>query len=160
MLRFFLFFVLLFLLWLINTQQISTFFLVSGTICTSFSILFSVWARKKLSPYPSYLLSWKIFQYIPWITWQAFCASIDVTKCVYSRQRPLPKIVKITCPNMNNESILLFANSITLTPGTISMDIDKGNNIYVHGLTTQGAEQTASDTLMKQMVKSSFISYD
>ena len=43
-----------------------------------------------------------------------------------------PGIVKIS-PNLNTDfGTVLLANSITLTPGTLSVGIDKNNDLYVH----------------------------
>lgn len=45
-----------------------------------------------------------------------------------------PKIVKISPDLKTDFGRVLLANSITLTPGTLSVDIDKDNNLYVHWL--------------------------
>lgn len=51
-----------------------------------------------------------------------------------------PGIVKIS-PQINSSfGITLLANSITLTPGTLTVDIDKQNNLYVHWLWVENKE--------------------
>lgn len=59
-------------------------------------------------------------------------ANIDVAYRVITG-RINPAIVKID-PNLKNDMSLTFlANSITLTPGTLSVDVDqKTNELYVH----------------------------
>ena len=59
-------------------------------------------------------------------------ANIDVAYRVIT-YRINPAIVKIN-PNLKNDvSLTLLANSITLTPGTLSVDVDqKTNELYVH----------------------------
>jgi multicomponent Na+:H+ antiporter subunit E len=59
-------------------------------------------------------------------------ANVDVAYRVISG-RINPSIVKIN-PNLKNDMSLTFlANSITLTPGTLSVDVDqKTNELYVH----------------------------
>jgi len=42
-----------------------------------------------------------------------------------------PGIVRIN-PGLNQSGTAMLANSITLTPGTLSVDVDEKNNIYVH----------------------------
>ncbi|RLF50574.1 MAG: cation:proton antiporter [Thermoplasmata archaeon] len=51
-----------------------------------------------------------------------------------------PGIVKIS-PNLKTDlGITMLANSITLTPGTLSVDIDeKTNNLYVHWINVKDA---------------------
>ncbi len=56
-----------------------------------------------------------------------------------------PGIVKIS-PNLKTDfGITLLTNSITLTPGTLSVDIDKENNIYVHWLYVKNSNPKVSD---------------
>jgi len=59
-------------------------------------------------------------------------ANVDVAYRVISG-RINPAIVKIN-PNLKNDmSLTILANSITLTPGTLSVDVDeKTNELYVH----------------------------
>ena len=59
-------------------------------------------------------------------------ANIDVAYRVITG-RINPGIVKIS-PNLKNDlSLTILANSITLTPGTLSVDVDKEtNDLYVH----------------------------
>jgi multicomponent Na+:H+ antiporter subunit E len=64
--------------------------------------------------------------------WAMAKANIDVAYRVITG-RINPAIVKIN-PNLKNDMSLTFlANSITLTPGTLSVDVDqKTNELYVH----------------------------
>jgi multicomponent Na+:H+ antiporter subunit E len=59
-------------------------------------------------------------------------ANLDVAYRVITG-RINPGIVKIN-PNLKNDmSLTILANSITLTPGTLSVDVDeKSNELYVH----------------------------
>ena len=59
-------------------------------------------------------------------------ANVDVAYRVITG-RINPAIVKIN-PNLKNDlSLTILANSITLTPGTLSVDVDqKTNDLYVH----------------------------
>ena len=59
-------------------------------------------------------------------------ANVDVAYRVITG-RINPAIVKIN-PNLKNDlSVTILANSITLTPGTLSVDVDqKTNDLYVH----------------------------
>ena len=45
-----------------------------------------------------------------------------------------PGIVKISPKLKTDFGITLLANSISLTPGTLSVDIDEKNNLYIHWL--------------------------
>jgi len=64
-------------------------------------------------------------------------ANIDVAYRVLTG-RINPSIVKIS-PNLKNDmSLTILANSITLTPGTLSVDVDEEtNDLYVHWINIQ-----------------------
>lgn len=51
-----------------------------------------------------------------------------------------PGIVKIPSGLKTGFAISILANSITLTPGTLSVDIDKKNNLYVHCIYVRNKE--------------------
>ena len=51
-----------------------------------------------------------------------------------------PGIVKISPKLKTDFGVTLLANSITLTPGTLSVDIDKQNNLYIHWLWVKNKE--------------------
>ncbi|MCM8786587.1 MAG: Na+/H+ antiporter subunit E [Candidatus Omnitrophica bacterium] len=72
--------------------------------------------------------------YIPIFIWECFKANIDVAIRVISPHKPLnPGIVKIKTSLKSDTALTFLANSITLTPGTLTVDVDKENGfLYVH----------------------------
>ncbi len=64
--------------------------------------------------------------------WAMVKANVDVAYRVITG-RINPAIVKINPKLKNDMSLTFLANSITLTPGTLSVDVDqKTNELYVH----------------------------
>jgi len=74
------------------------------------------------------------FQYIPVFLWEVLKANIDVARRVIHPNLPIhPGIVKVKISLRSDIAITLLANSITLTPGTMSVDVDKDQAIlYIH----------------------------
>ena len=72
--------------------------------------------------------------YIPIFIWECFKANIDVAYRVIHPLRPInPGIVKVRTNLKSDIALTFLANSITLTPGTLSVDIDqKQGFLYVH----------------------------
>lgn len=67
-------------------------------------------------------------------------ASIDVAKVVLDPKLPInPHVVQFKRPMSNPLAHVTLANSITLTPGTITMDVDEGVYI-IHALTDGAAD--------------------
>lgn len=79
-----------------------------------------------------------IFAYLPLFVWQLVLANFDVARRVLSPKIPLnPGFIKITTDLKGDFAKLTLANSITLTPGTLSIDID-GQDIYIHTVDVKG----------------------
>ncbi len=72
--------------------------------------------------------------YLPCFIWECLKANIDVAFRVLHPSLPIkPGIVKIKTSLKTDTALTFLANSITLTPGTLTVDIDKDKGIlYVH----------------------------
>ncbi len=76
--------------------------------------------------------------YLPWLFYQIYLANIYVVKVALSpnlSNKIHPHIVKFKTKLKSEMAITTFANSITLTPGTITVHIE-GDSFYVHALDT------------------------
>ncbi len=95
--------------------------------------------------------SMKMLWYVPWLLKEIVVANIDVMKKVVHSDLSggensviSPTWVKVSAPQKSRLSQTLFANSITLTPGTVSVDAGDGY-IWVHALSKDGAESLLGD---------------
>ena len=72
--------------------------------------------------------------YMPIFLWEVFKANIDVAFRVSHPDIPIhPGIVKVKTSLRSETGLTFLANSITLTPGTLSVDIDRDKGyLYVH----------------------------
>ena len=72
--------------------------------------------------------------YLPFFIWECFKANVDVAYRVVHPNRPInPGIVKVKTNLKSDTALTFLANSITLTPGTLSVDIDEeAGFLYVH----------------------------
>jgi multicomponent Na+:H+ antiporter subunit E len=77
--------------------------------------------------------------YWPWLTVQILKSNIDVTWRILHPRLPIsPTTVRIPIPHRTPLGRAVYANSITLTPGTVAMTID-GDTMLVHALTEENA---------------------
>ncbi len=74
------------------------------------------------------------FYYLPMFIWECIKANIDVIIRIIRPDLPInPGIVKVKTSLKSDTGLTFLANSITLTPGTLSVDIDKERGfLYVH----------------------------
>jgi multicomponent Na+:H+ antiporter subunit E len=111
--------------------------LLAGVV---FSVLAALLAGKLLSAV-GVKVSWAFLSPSRWALFIAYAigpflfsmakANIDVAGRVITG-RIRPGIVKVETGLKNDFGLALLANSITLTPGTLSVDADEKRNLYVH----------------------------
>lgn len=75
-----------------------------------------------------------------WLSWEVVKANIDVAKRVLAPKLNIsPTMVRLTASQKTDLGLVIYANSITLTPGTVSVDVEPGE-ILVHALSRDAAE--------------------
>ena len=85
-------------------------------------------------------LAFRMITYLPWLIWVIAKANVDVTvRILRPRLRINPKLVEIEASQKTALGQATYANSITLTPGTVSVEVGEGR-ILVHALTNESAE--------------------
>lgn len=85
-------------------------------------------------------LSWRLIGYWPWLFKEIAKSAWDVSKIILSPRLPIsPTLFRAPASQKSTVGVVTYANSITLTPGTISVDVKKGE-IMVHALTRAGAD--------------------
>jgi multicomponent Na+:H+ antiporter subunit E len=88
--------------------------------------------------------------YVPWLMWQVFLANIDVAKRVWAPGLPIaPKMIKIPHSLKSGYGIATYANSITLTPGTVTVEAGDGE-FLVHALTDEAAADLEGGEMHKR----------
>ncbi len=88
--------------------------------------------------------------YIPIFIWECFKANIDVAYRVGHPDMPInPGIVKLKTILRSDTGLTFLANSITLTPGTLSVDVDQENGfLYVHWINVKDKDIDRATSLI------------
>lgn len=78
--------------------------------------------------------------YWVWLLKEVVASSWDVARTILHPRMPIsPTVVEIDTGTDNQAIQVILANSITLSPGTVTLDLHKGK-LKVHCLTRAGAE--------------------
>ena len=133
--------VLLSIFWLLLSGYIQPLLLSFGVV----SVLLVLWVLKRMDDVdqePKFIgTNFKLARYIVWLIGEIFSSSLHVTKLVWgSKENVSPALAKIPAHDVNPQQRVLYANSITLTPGTLSVDLDEGE-ITVHALQEESIEE-------------------
>ena len=140
-----LFFVLL-MHWILWSGKFDAFHLSLGVISCALVTFMShdlYIPSKKISP-TIIKQSFRFIKYVPWLLYQIILSNIHVAFLVLSPKLPIdPKIIRYKTRLKTDNALVTFANSITLTPGTITADIHEGEFI-VHALSKKVADDLMS----------------
>ncbi|NLT69328.1 MAG: Na+/H+ antiporter subunit E [Verrucomicrobiaceae bacterium] len=137
-----LFFALLFLIWVVFSGYIDVFHLTLGLLCCalvtwmSSDLLFA----DRTAPLRSRLVqSSRLLGYVAWLLWQIVLANIMLLRLAFGpRGGWQPQIVRYECGLETDFEKYLLANSITLTPGTVTIKI-LGDTYYIHAINDEAA---------------------
>ena len=147
--------IVLFVIWLFLTSSLDPQELVIGLL---FSIIvgaltYEVFTEKGLANLHPRRVAYAIV-YIPYFLWAMIMANLDVAYRVLHPKRPInPGIVECKTSLTNNAGKLALANSITLTPGTITLDV-KGDRYFIHWIDVKDASvEGASDRITRPFEK-------
>ncbi len=92
-------------------------------------------------------ITFRLPVYVIWLAKEVFLANIAVAKCVWRGPGSIsPRTIRIRASQNTDVGVVIYANSITLTPGTVSIDLE-GKDIVVHALT----EAAEADLLTGEM---------
>jgi multicomponent Na+:H+ antiporter subunit E len=96
---------------------------------------------------PGALLYW------PWLGWEIVKANLDVARRILDPRLPIsPTVIRLKASQKSDLGRVIYANSITLTPGTVSIDID-GERIEVHALTREAAQALRTGDMDRRVTR-------
>jgi multicomponent Na+:H+ antiporter subunit E len=82
-----------------------------------------------------------ILTYWIWLIKEILVSSIQVSQIILSSRIEIqPQLVKVKSQAQSDVGLVIFGNSITLTPGTFTTSIDDDGTLTVHALTQDGAD--------------------
>lgn len=145
-------FFILFGLWCVFSGMFDVFHLALGVISCLIITLISgdlFFNSEKITK--SHIINGlRFIKYLPWLIYQIIIANIHVAYLVLHPKMPIePFVLEYKAKLKKDISKVVFANSIILTPGTITMDITKDNVFLVHCI----SRKVADDLLTGEMEK-------
>ncbi len=76
----------------------------------------------------------RLFLYLPWLLKEIFVANLEVAKVILDPKLPIsPRMVVFHGSQQTDLGRAIYANSITLTPGTITTGVE-GQDFQIHAL--------------------------
>jgi multicomponent Na+:H+ antiporter subunit E len=135
--------VAMFATWMLLSGHFEPFLLTLGVL----SCVLVVFIAQRMDvvdheSFPVHLTS-KVIGYWLWLLKEIWLAAIDVTKRVLAPNMPIsPTLIELDATQHSELGQVIYANSITLTPGTYTIRV-YGNRLLVHALAREGADSLA-----------------
>lgn len=90
-------------------------------------------------------------QFAPWLAKEIVSSNVEVAKIILSKKMPLKRnVITVAAGPKSQLGKVILANSITLTPGTVSVKME-GDQIMVHALSFEGAANDLSGDMDRRV---------
>lgn len=143
----------IFAFWMANSGHYKP--LMLGFAALSFAITLALCARLKIidregAPYVR-LFGW--LAYYPWLAWEIVKSNWVIIKaCLRAELDISPSLVKLKTICKSDMAKVTFANSITMTPGTVTVEIE-GDKLLVHGLYEANTQPEAFEEMDRRCAR-------
>ena len=130
-----------YLLWLLLSQSYNAFHMTLGLV-VSFAVALLNTEPGKLQVEN---VRWsRMLAYLPWLLWRIIQSGIHLSYLILHPRLPIdPKLIRHQTSLKEEGGIVLFGNSITLTPGTITVEVNS-NELLVHSMDDASADDVTS----------------
>jgi len=140
------------LCWSLDWQHLAVGLLVSLFVSYAVGDLFTKnpWKFKEPKRY-----LWLVY-YLIVLIWEMIKANLDVAYRVIHPKLPIkPGIVKVKTKLRSEAALTYLANSITLTPGTFTIDVDQENGyLYIHWIWVKSDDiEEATEIIVRRFEK-------
>ena len=145
-------------LWLVLSGRLEPIYLLWGFL----SIFFVLWLSSRLRAVPladnepcgtTRISVPRLLLYLLWLVKQIIASGVYVAYVVLHPKMPIqPLIVRFTSRQPNVLATVILGNSITLTPGTITVNIE-GSRFTIHALTRDMAEELVSGEMERRVAR-------
>lgn len=119
------------------------------------SVLFVIWMSRRMDvvgvEHNPVLYSWRLPIYWAWLVWEIIKANIEVARAALAPEKHVrPQIVRVPVRLGSPIAKVTYANSITLTPGTVTLQLER-DFIEAHALLDSTARGLASGDMERRI---------
>ena len=142
-------FVFYFIIWLLLSGHYDPLLLTLGVL-SCITCLYVTWKAKFIDEegVPLHLL-FRLPIYTVWLFKEIIKANIDTAKIIIFNN-PDPQNFRVKSSQKTEAGKVTYANSITLTPGTVTTELD-GDVLEVHALSSDMADDVKSGVMDKKV---------
>jgi len=138
----------LFLIWLILAASYDLVHLVLGAAAA----VVIVWLNPVAAADPFKNVSWwGLVRYLPWLFIRILKSGIHVTRLILDPALPIqPQLIEHPTELESEGEVVILGNSITLTPGTITVEVG-ADQLLVHAIDDESGRDLKERTLERKI---------
>lgn len=119
------------------------------------SALIVVWLLRRMDQVDAEPIAlrpgFKLFRYLGWLAGQVVISNIDVARRIWDPELPIqPSWEKLDIKVTSHLEKTIYANSITLTPGTLTTDV-KDDHFMIHNLSPEGMDSLREGEMQRRI---------
>jgi multicomponent Na+:H+ antiporter subunit E len=149
----FIFVTVIIAIWLVLSGNLSYFFVVSGISLSLITLL--IFLKLELNKIVKFeeIRIFRTIHYFFWLLIEIIKSSQNIIKIIWQPTLNIsPTYGYIDAENLEDLGKTVYASSITLTPGTITMQLDQ-NRLIAHSITSEGFDDLLSCRMKKKINK-------
>ena len=140
------------LFWMLLSGHTSILLLTLGIS----SVVLVVWVVSRMDRNDNtpirMLFSVNFISYLGWLIWQVIITNIDVAKRIWNPSLPIKPASRKIKVNIKDPLLkTIYANSITLTPGTVTTEVGE-DYFIVHALNSEGLDELEEGDMERRLI--------
>jgi len=148
-------FAVLMAFWLLLSGHYTPFLVAAGALSSAFVVfvarhkgVFELRGGSRVHPLLTGALT-----YWPWALWQIVLANWDVFRTVWHPRLPIdPRMVAVPFRTRTPLTTTIYANTITLTPGTVTVAVGEGE-LLVHAISAEAADALLAGEMHERVLR-------
>ena len=95
----------------------------------------------------------RLVLYWPWLFWEIVKSNLNITKIILDPKLPInPRLIQYPTNLGSNPAVVLLGNSITLTPGTVTIEVSS-DELVIHALDDGSSSELESRAMERKIAE-------
>ena len=138
--------------WLALSGHLDAIHLTFGFVSVTLVAAISSRYFARVGPFGARFRSFlSLLAYCPWLLWQIALANVDVLLRVVGLRPLAPRMVRFRPPVESDFGRVTLANSITLTPGTVTVEVEEDGSFIVHAISVEAAQAVVEGPMVERV---------
>lgn len=99
-------------------------------------------------------LTWRTLRYVPWLAKEVVKSNLSLARLILSPRMPInPQIAELQASQKSDLGRVTYANSITLTPSTLTLDVTSDGIVTVHAISRESVDELREGEMDRRVTR-------